>query len=431
MPPQHGKSQCVSETLPSYYLGNYPDKNIIELSYGDDLASRFSRKNKSKLQEFGQDIFGVELDRASDGLINLKGHKGGIISKGIMAGVTGNPADLVIIDDPIKSKAEAESQTYRDRIWEEYLASVNTRLSAKGVVICIMTRWHEDDLIGRIKKNLKGKFIEINIPLEAEEGDILGREVGDALFPQIGKDNEWLKNYKEVYTNEEGSRTWNALMQGRPNAANGNMILDQWWRYYTELPRCALYITTVDATFKDTSKSDFVAIEHWGKINNDYYLIDVINKRMGFLDTLKAIRVFNKKYPKTQGIYIEDKANGSAILDVLKKDKSIANAIAFNPGKDSKESRVAAITPIIEAGHVHIPEFGSFTIDFKDQCKAFPNGTNDDMVDCMSIALNVLRRRKAMQKQKPKEYDPLFDGELDTDIENKYIRHITGSFLGR
>lgn len=430
MPPQHGKSQCVSETLPSYYIGKNPDSNIIELSYGDDLAQRFSRKNKAKLQEFGKDIFGIELDRASDGLITIQGHNGTLISKGIMAGVTGNPADLVIIDDPIKSKQEAESQTYRDRIWEEYLASVNTRLSANGVVIVIMTRWHEDDLVGRIKKNLPGKFIEINIPLEAEEGDILGREVGDALFPQIGKDNAWLKNFKEVYTSEEGSRTWNALMQGKPNAANGNMILDNWWREYTELPRCALYITTVDATFKDTSKSDFVAIEHWGKINNDYYLIDLINKRMGFLDTLKAIRIFNQKYPKTQGIYIEDKANGSAILDVLKKDRSIANAIAFNPGKDSKESRVSAITPIIESGNVYLPQFGSFTTEFKDQCRAFPNGTNDDMVDCMSIALNILRRRVARTKVKKEEQDPAWGRVFESD-EEEIIDYMTGGKINK
>ena len=186
----------------------------------------------------------------------------------------------------------------------------------------------------------------------------------------------------------------------------------------------------VDATFKDTSKSDYVAIEHWGKINNDYYLIDIINKRMGFLETLKAIRVFNKKHPKTQGIYIEDKANGSAILDVLKKDKSIANAIAFNPGKDSKESRVSAITPIIEAGNVYLPEFGAFTNDFTTQCKEFPNGANDDMVDGMSIALNVLRKRKAKTKAKQEEYDPIY-GRVYDDEHQEVIDYMTGSKINK
>lgn len=405
---------------------------MLEVSYGDDLAQGFGRKNKEKIQEFGKELFNIELEKASDTILTIKGNTGSMISKGIMAGLTGNAGDLILIDDPLKNRQEAESQTYRDRLWDEFLNSIYTRLSANGVIILIMTRWHEDDLAGRIQKNLGHKCRTINIPLEAEsDDDLLGRNIGDALFPEIGKDNEWLNDYKTVYTTQEGTRSWNALMQGRPTAANGNMFLRSWWKYYTELPRCALYITTVDATFKATAKSDFVAIGHWGKINNDYYLIDVIKKRMTFLETLEAIRLFNKKYPKTQGIYIEDKANGSAILDVLKKDKSIANAIPFNPGKDSKESRASAITPIVESGHVHLPTYGSFTNDFIDECSAFPLGSSDDQVDMMSMALNILRRRKAMQKQKPKEYDPLFDGEQDTDVESKYIRHITGSFTGR
>ena len=95
---QHGKSQCVSETLPSYYLGKFPNRNVIEVSYGDDLAQRFGRKNKEKINEFGADLFNVELDRSSDTLLTIKENTGTMISKGIMAGLTGNPGDLIIVD---------------------------------------------------------------------------------------------------------------------------------------------------------------------------------------------------------------------------------------------------------------------------------------------------------------------------------------------
>jgi hypothetical protein len=168
MPPQHGKSQCITESLPSWYLGNNPAKRVIEVSYGDDLAQRFGRRNKEKIVEFGKQLFDIELSKVSDTDFEIKQYKGSMISKGIMAGLTGNPADLIIIDDPVKNRQEAESETYRSRIWEEFLNSIYSRLSASGVIVLIMTRWHEDDLAGRLMQHMPDKCVEINIPLEAE-----------------------------------------------------------------------------------------------------------------------------------------------------------------------------------------------------------------------------------------------------------------------
>ncbi|WP_294364675.1 phage terminase large subunit [uncultured Clostridium sp.] len=422
LPPQHGKSQCISETLPSYYHGIFPDDRVIEVSYGDDLAQNFGRKNKEKILEFGHALFEIELDRASDTLYTVKDHRGSMLSKGIMAGITGNPGDLIIVDDPIKNRQEAESETYRNRIWEEFLNSIYTRLSAKGIIIVIMTRWHEDDLAGRILKNLPHKCKEINIPLEAEENDILGREIGDALFPEIGKDNAWLKDFKTVYTTEAGSRSWNALMQGRPSAADGNLFKREWWKKYTKAPRCPLNIMTVDATFKDTSKSDYVAIGVWGKRNNEYYKLGLLNKRMGFVETVGAIKEFKRKFPFVNAIYIEDKANGSAIIDVLRRQ--IQGVIPYNPGRDSKESRASAISPLVEAGQVYLPEYETWTNDFIDQCASFPNGSNDDMVDEMTMALNLLRNRVAKIEVK-EDYDPVYGIPFESEYE-EMLYNVTG-----
>jgi len=421
-PPQHGKSQCITETLPSFYLGKFPDRRIVALSYGDDLARKFGRRNKNKINEFGKQLFGIELKKEQDSNFEIDGDTGSMLSTGIMGGITGNPADFIIIDDPIKNRQEAESETYRQRIWEEYLDSVNTRLSANGIVIIVMTRWHEDDLVGRVTKAIPEQCKVINIPLEAEENDILGRKVGDALFPEIGKDKEWLKRYKKLYTSEEGSRSWNALMQGRPSAADGNLFKRDWWKKYKKAPRCPLNIMTVDATFKDTSKSDYVAIGVWGKRNNEYYKLGLLNKRMGFVETVGAIKEFKRKYPFVNGIYIEDKANGSAIIDVLRRQ--ISGVIAYNPGRDSKESRASAISPLVEAGQVYLPEYETWTNDFIDQCASFPNGSNDDMVDEMTMALNILRNRVATMEVK-EDYDPVYGIPFESEYD-EMIHNVTG-----
>ena len=388
MPPQHGKSQTVTETLPSYYLGKYPERRIIEASYGDDLARRFGRRNKQKINQFGQQLFGIQLSKSSssDTDFEIEKYKGSMITRGIMAGITGQPADLIIIDDPIKNKEQAMSETYRNKLWEEWLNSINTRLSANGKVILIQTRWHEDDLAGRLLMYEPDKWTYINIPCEAEENDILGRKVGDALFPEIGKGNEWLKDFKTSYTSQEGSMTWNALYQGRPTAMEGNMILRKWINYYKELPNIAYKCISVDATFKDGDNNDYVAIQVWGKLNNNYYLIDRLKARMDFPTTLQAIKNMRAKHP-VNAVFIEDKANGSAIISMLRK--SMSGIIDINP-EGGKVARVNAISPLFEAGNVFIPE-REWTNDYINELVSFPNATHDDEVDATSQALNRLK----------------------------------------
>lgn len=433
VPPQHGKSQCITETLPSFYLGKFPDKRVIEISYGDDLSRKFGRRNRNKINEHGKNLFGIELEKQQDTEFEIKGHTGSMISRGIMSGITGQPADLIIIDDVIKNRLEANSETYRERIWDEFLNSIYTRLSATGVIIIIMTRWHEDDLAGRVMSKLKGKVKEINIPLEAEEGDILGRQPGDALFPEIGKDNDWLSEFKKVFMTENGSQTWNALMQGKPTCQEGNMLKRSWWKYYNELPKLAKIVISVDATFKDSDTSDFVAITVWGKIGADIYLLDIINKRMDFPSTIKAIRYIKNKWKKASHVYVEDKANGSAILSVLRHE--INGLIPVTP-KESKTARVSAISGSIEAGNIYLPDEGIFIyedttvtiFEFVNQCSSFPNGEHDDMVDSMSQALNKLIFSYAKIPPPKNEY---WDEMTQQEREQHTRRQYTGNMSAK
>lgn len=401
-PPQHGKSETITVTLPAWYLMRNPEKHIIAVSYGDDLAQRFGLKNLEKVREFGG-IFGVRLNKkkANAKEFRLFEHDGYMISAGYGSGITGNNADLIIIDDPVKNRLEADSERDRERKWTEYIDSIESRFSAGGKLILIMTRWHEDDLAGRLMEHYADRTTVINLPCEAEENDLLGREVGEPLCPEIGKDAKWLKDFKEAHLTEEGIRSWNALYQGRPSAKEGNILKREWWQYYERKDyddgklKFPTLIMSVDATFKDGEKNDYVAISIWGKIENRIYLIDLVNEHLNLPDTVKKIKLLKAKYPRVTAILIEDKANGSGIIQLLRNQ--ILGIIPVTPDA-SKEARVQEVSFAIEAGCVYLPKDKKFTWEFVDQCAAFPNGKHDDMVDSMSQALARLIFTKAIRQ---------------------------------
>jgi len=387
-PPQHGKSKTISETLPSWYLGRHPTANVILASYNDDTARRFCRRNKEKLRDFGSTLFAVSMTKDTADEIELS-TGGRMISRGIRAGITGNPGDLVIIDDPIKNREEADSPTWRDKIWEEWQNSIKSRLSAGAKIIIIMTPWHEDDLAARVLRG-EDNVTLCRLPIEAEENDPMGRAPGEALCPELGKDTAWLQDFRRAYINDPqgGIRAWNALYQCSPRIEEGNLIKREWWQYYNkeDLPTFGTQIISVDATFKGTDRSDFVAITVWGKRDMDCYLLYCLNKQMTFTETLTQLRLIKKLYPHAQRVIIEDKANGSAVTDVLSREMFI---IPIQP-KGGKESRVNAISAAIESGHVHLPADKPWVVPFVDQFAKFPNDVHDDMVDSTSQALTFL-----------------------------------------
>ena len=390
VPPQFGKSTTVTETLPAWYLGKNPDKKVIICGYNEDFAIRFGRRNKEKIEEFGSQLFPdcVLADAPRSNVEFETTRKGRCISRGILSGLTGNTADLFIIDDPIKNRQEADSETTRATIWNEYLNSVRTRIKPGGKLIVIQTRWHEDDLYGMIAKNEKNVTI-INIPCECDsEDDVLGRKIGDSLCPEIGRGNAWLREFKQAYVGKEGSRAWTALYQGKPVAMEGNLIRREWWKYYDEPPKelkLPYVIISVDAAFKDGDDNDFVAIQVWGKKDRNYYLLDAIKKHLNFVDTLAAIRNLKSQYEDTIFILIEDKANGTAIINVLSSE--MEGVIPVKP-EGGKVTRANAVSPAIESGRVFLPRFASFVDEFVSECSAFPNGAHDDQVDAMTQALN-------------------------------------------
>ena len=418
-PPQHGKSMTVSESLPSWYLGKHPERNIILASYDSDFAERFCRKNKEKIKNVGRHLFGIEIgaiDRAGE--FELSNGKGRMISRGIMSGITGNPANLIIIDDPVKNQQEADSPAYRNRVWSEWQASLKSRLAAKGKVVVIMTPWTDDDLAARILRSEKNVQL-LRLPVEAEENDPLGREVGQALCPELGKDDQWLADFKASYISDPqgGQRAWTALYQCSPRQEEGNIVQRNWFKYYDPDEELVFgtEMISVDASFKGDDTSDFVSIQVWGKRAQDYYLRYCLNKRLNFPDTVEAIKTIYRLFPRARTVLIEEAANGPAIIQTLQREMFIIPVTPLG----GKISRVNAISPAIESGHVFLPDPAKapWVTDYIDQWVAFPNAKNDDMVDATSQALARMIYSSG-EVWEEKEQKPVFDVERLFDPYN-------------
>lgn len=415
-PPQIGKSFTGSEHFPSFYLGHFPHNSVMVAAYGDHLSRKFGRSNRKAIQEFGEHIFGRGIDptKAQETEFRVNGGRGLYYGVTMRGGATGEGADLLIIDDPIKNRGEANSKVERDKIWEEWDASFKSRLRG-GVdanVIVIMTRWHEDDFCGRLIK--KGGWEQIILRAEAEEDDILGRKPGEPIAPYapLYRDAEWLAEMKK----ETGTQTYVGLYQQRPAPPDGQYFMESWFKYYRELPVFAVMGISVDATFKDSDTSDYVVIQVWGYNAPNFYLVHEYRKQMGFGATLKAIQRIMKMFPRAFLKLVEDKANGSAIIDQL-KDK-VPGVVPVNPD-GGKEARANAVSPFFEAGNVYLPHEDAvfdlvdrdgvpFTLtnkwveDYKTELKYFPAGSNDDRVDATTQIINHWAKPGKRKRPLPK-----------------------------
>ena len=394
LPPRHSKSMTITETFPAWFIGKDPERRVILTAYGDSLARTFGRRNLRKLQEYAEPLFGLELEAGERGAssVAIAGHRGGIISAGIGGAITGQGADLLIVDDPVKNWQEATSSTYRERVWHEWQNTLLTRLHPGGRVVIVMTHWHHDDLAGRLLDREGDRWDVVRLPAIAEDtDDALGREVGEALWPEYGFDLDHLhRTHKTV-----GSRVWNALFQQRPAPVQGALFQRDWFQFYSTLPPVfEEVIQSWDCSFKDSASSSYVVGQVWGRVGSSKYLIAQTRKQMGFVETVNAVKQKVIEFPETKAILIEDKANGTAVIETLKAH--ISRIIPVEP-RGGKEARATSITPEFEAGNVYLPEYARWVEDYIEELVEFPLGSHDDQVDATSQALMRLQGRKKFQ----------------------------------
>lgn len=405
-PPRSGKSQIISRDFPPWVFGVCPDISIIASSYNQDLANSMSRDVQAimKQEEYGKVFPKVNLHEKKSKKTNvtaaqsakyfeIPGRKGKYIAAGVGSGITGKGATIAIIDDPFKDREEADSPTIREKVYNWYTSTFRTRLAPGGGIIVMHTRWHEDDLVGRLLQKAATdngeKFELINYPAIAEH-DEPHRKKGEPLHPER-YDLQELESIKKAV----GSRDWNALYQGRPTPAEGGIFKRQWFRFYIPGEEPKQYdqmIQSWDLSYKKTNTSDDAAGGVLGRLGANIYLLDCDSKQRGFVDTKKAFEIMWEKWPAALAKLVEDKANGPALIDEL--SRTVPGIIPIKP-RGSKEERANAVAPTVEAGNFWIPDprFCSWSQKYLDQMCNFPNDTHDDMVDMTTQGLDYLLSR--------------------------------------
>jgi predicted phage terminase large subunit-like protein len=398
--PRYGKTLVGSNWGPVWFLNLWPNKRVILGSYGQDLALRNGRAVRNLLREH-RDELSVNLSSDSQAADRFNTEQGGgLLAAGVGSAMTGFGADLMVIDDPFKDWKEAQSLVQRENVWEWYRSVARTRIQRGGSIIIIATRWHKDDLSGRLiaddrRRVLEGKRPQwevIRLPTIAdsearmalnpeEKPDLLGRKDGEPLC-------EFLFPLDEVLDQREdlGSANWRAMHQQDPTDADGSIFRREWWRWYEARPdpmHIHQWTMSVDAAFKERHDSSFVVMQVWARVGADHFLMDQVRGRWDYPRTKSELQRLHKLWPWVTRILVEDKANGPAIIADL--GRTIPGMIPVQP-VGSKESRAQAVASIPESGHCILPAPGlcPWIVDFVEECSDFPDGVADDQVDSLS-----------------------------------------------
>lgn len=306
----------------------------------------------------------------------------------VKRGVTGKGGHVLIVDDPIKNPEEARSPARRQQIWDWFLAVALTRLEPQGVVIVIQTRWHEDDLTGRILKEFKHEDLKVlSFPAVAEESDPLGRARGEVLCPERF-DGEALAGIRRSL----GSYWFSALYQQRPRPEEGNVFKEPWFPRFTGEPPGVLVRRTqvLDSAHKTKKENDYSCIATFDLMDTGTYLRHVWRDKVPYPDLKRKVQGMFAEWGADE-LCIEDKDAGAMLIQELQRD-TLLPVIPIQTEKD-KVARAHAATPLCEAGRVFLPhgEEAPWLGEFLSELLAFPNAEHDDQVDAFVHGLNRLK----------------------------------------
>lgn len=413
MPPRHGKSMICSQYFPAWYLGRNPQDEIIATSYSSSLAGRFSRSVRQIFRDPDMhSLFpGAQLDPDAQSIetwMTLEG--GSYTSAGVGGGITGKGAHVLIIDDPIKSAEDAESETYREMLWEWYVSTAYTRLAPGGGVLIIQTRWHHDDLSGRLlEKGAEGEgdlFELVNYPALALH-DEQYRSEGEPLHPDRYP-FEALKMIRRTV----GPRVWSALYQQQPTEDSGSYFKAEWMRYYDKPPPldelqvyAAWDLAIGQREHNDFSVGTVVGID----VHHDVWVLDQIAGRWNAKEIVERILDLAELWRPTQ-VLIEKGHIDMAIGPFLtqRQMERGLNWVAFKSlptGRRDKQARARGIQGMFQTSRVKLPKYGGWVDKFVQELLTFPFGKHDDRVDSIAwiglyLTEMVPGRIKAVKKKK-------------------------------
>lgn len=393
MPPRRGKSIHSSQYFPAWFLGRNPSKSVIGAAHTAGLANEFSRKVR-RIVTSAENPFGLKV-MGDEGAVVQWGVEGGggYLAAGVGTGISGRGSHLLLVDDPIKSREQAFSKTYRERVWEWFQFDAMTRLAADGAVILTLTRWHDDDIVGRALRDMEqggDQWEVLSFPEVAEAGmpDALGREPGDVLWPGRFP----LEATRSV--RETQPHVWFPLYQQQPTAADGTLftagMFDERSRFrYDELPQFERVGQFVDSAFKDDVAADYSVIATWGMTENELWLLDIWRQRVQYPDLLTAIKDQYAKWAAWDvEVWIENKASGQSAIQSLRRSTLIP-VQEYEPGQQNKVSRAQDATRFFRAGRIRIPLSAPWVADWVAEHLRFPAGDNDDQVDTTSMAMAI------------------------------------------
>jgi predicted phage terminase large subunit-like protein len=441
MPPGHCKSTHSSHHFPAWWFGRNQKKKFLQAGHSQDFVDKqIGAKVKAIIESEDYRRVFPEVRIRSDmkaasawGLTNLKGEYS---AKGVGQGIAGFRGNYGMVDDPYKSRKDAESSTIRDAVFTWYADDFTTRLLPGSPLGIIMTRWHSDDLCGRISdrekkedelilEKLQSELVEkieenegnkstyrfeiINLPAIAEdENDPLGRLPGEALWPDLFNLGE-LANLRIDMT----ASSWNSLYQGTPMDVTGGAVSPEWFKRYNQPPHKAdpetntpnqirRTVVSVDAANTAKERSDYTVIGVWREdLNRRHYLVDVIRKQIEFTELCAEIDRVCKRY-EADALLVENKGNGQAYCQLKKDGGAPAPLIPIEVGTTSKEFRFDKVAPMFEAGTVFLPERASWLADYEKELIGFPNSKHDDQVDMTSQYLDWARKKKGGGTKKMK-----------------------------
>lgn len=399
MPPRHSKSETMTKKYPAWVIGNNPDFEIIIASYSMDLARDFGKIARDTYREHsksGTGIFNTVIDRDKSAGDNwgILEHRGAVVSTGVGGSATGKGAHIAIIDDPFKNREDANSRLQRDKVWAWYQSTIRTRLAPGGGIIIIQTRWHEDDLVGRIVKEMENgtgeTFESIVLPAIAEENDILGRKVGEPLWEERYGIDE-LENIKKAI----GSREFSALYQQKPQVEDGGLFKRQYFKYFdvkndfiiaddknVNIKDC-FYFQTIDTAMSTHKNNDFTAIATFAYDREwNLYLVDLMLERLEVPDQWNVIKQYRYKY-NLRFQAIESKSSGIGIMQQAKREGMPLKELKADT---DKMTRALNISVMFENGKVFFYKKLEKLLELEEQLLKFPNAVHDDAVDVCSYA---------------------------------------------
>ncbi|MEL6525882.1 MAG: terminase family protein, partial [Chloroflexota bacterium] len=323
MPPRHGKTLTTSQLYPTWHLGRNPDHYAMLVSYGATLAYDNSRASRNLIRdEYYSAMFPntkLSTDRQAVDTWKVSGYEGGVNALGITGGATGKGAHLLIIDDPVKNRQEAESEVYRERTWSAFTSDLYTRLAPNGVIIIMATRWHMDDLTGRALQ-LDEQWTRLRLPALAEENDPLGRAVGDALWS-----DRYDAQYLAQVRNTLGEYEFASLYQQNPMPSKAGLFDTSKIEVIDSVPRNLEAVRFYDLAVTAKKTSDYTAGVKLGKDSDgNIYILHMYRVQKNPVDVKNDI-IQNAQLDGTRThIRLETENSGLVQLDYLLRDSALS-----------------------------------------------------------------------------------------------------------